>query len=541
MRRWILSLRQKRSIWIIILPAVFWVFLEAAYAADTLPADVPLKKRSEIINERLDELEVNVAPERLSETPPQNEWKLSLEDCTRLVLGNNFNIKVSYLNYDTSHRDITKEEAVFDPDFTFGGSIARTESPSASETSPSRGEAVSWNAGMTQKVPWTGGTYALSFDHDRSGRKPALHSYTGDFGVDVTQPILAGFGPDVTQATLRISRNNFNIAYWDLKSQLISRVTDAQVAYWEILKLQGELSAKNLAFQQALDLVEQNKKEMSLGKRTYTDVLQAEATSASREEDVIRAQSALEAQEDALKKLLSVRDFEVWNQKIRVADTIDPEFKPVPVELPWCLETAFKKRPDYQRAIEKLKNEKINLMLAKNDLLPDLSFNFGYTLNSATNNGDTLKELFRGNYPNWDVGLAFSMPWLYRTEIAGYNQKLNALRQRQLELEDLKLQIIQEVRGAKRDLDTNVKRVQAAQLAYVLQSQKVEAETKKLSLGISTSFEVLEFQEDLVNSSVARVRAIADYHESVIRLWQTLGITLEQNGVVFDEAQKADA
>jgi len=94
---------------------------------------------------------------------------------------------------------------------------------------------------------------------------------------------------------------------------------------------------------------------------------------------------------------------------------------------------------------------------------------------------------------------------------------------------------------ALREVQTDVKRVETAELTYQLQAKKLQAAQKKYDVGLSTSFVVLDFQEDLVNASVGRIGAIAGYHRSVIELWNTLGITMRQNGIEFDDPQTVKA
>jgi outer membrane protein TolC len=91
------------------------------------------------------------------------------------------------------------------------------------------------------------------------------------------------------------------------------------------------------------------------------------------------------------------------------------------------------------------------------------------------------------------------------------------------------------VRSAVRVIQTSIKRVEVAKIAYDLQKKNLEAEEKKYSLGLSTSFEVLSYQEDLANAAVTRNGAVVDYHRSMVRLWNTIGITLQKNGILFEK------
>ena len=88
--------------------------------------------------------------------------------------------------------------------------------------------------------------------------------------------------------------------------------------------------------------------------------------------------------------------------------------------------------------------------------------------------------------------------------------------------------------AAARAVDSGFKRFEAAQSNVVLQRKKLEAEQKKFENGMSTSFEVLTFQNDLADAELAAVRAKLDYVRSVAALERSKGTLLEARGLSLD-------
>ena len=308
------------------------------------------------------------------------------------------------------------------------------------------------------------------------------------------------------------------------------------MVYWNILRSREEYESRKLAFEQASDFIKQNKREFELGNRTYTDVVQAEASAAFREEDMLVAESAIQNQEDELKRLFNDTNPSFWQREILIADRIDPNLIPIEVKQDEYIQIAFNRRPDYLKAKETLKNAELSLAVAKNGLLPNLSLDYSSDVNAADDSSRSFFNMVRKdkNFPDWSAGLTVTIPWGLQSEMADYHEKANSLRRQQLTVDDLASQIIKEVRASVREVKTNTRRVRIAQTAFDLSLKKLEAEQKKYAVGISTSFEVLTYQQDLATASVRRIGAIVDYHQSIIRLWNVLGITLEQNGVVFE-------
>jgi len=219
----------------------------------------------------------------------------------------------------------------------------------------------------------------------------------------------------------------------------------------------------------------------------------------------------------------------VIRQKIELSPKLTPpEIKP-------SLETALRSRPDYRTAIQRLQSQKITRRVARNALLPDLSLDYLYQLSGAGKSArDSVNNVFASDFPDWGFSTTLTIPWLDKADWEDYQKTLNELKQRQLAILDLQLQIIREVRSAVRGVKNNIKRVKTASLAYKRQQKKVEAAQKKYEVGLATSFEALEFQEDLANAGVARIRSLVDYHQSLIRLWRVLGTTLENNNIIFE-------
>jgi outer membrane protein TolC len=82
---------------------------------------------------------------------------------------------------------------------------------------------------------------------------------------------------------------------------------------------------------------------------------------------------------------------------------------------------------------------------------------------------------------------------------------------------------VRELRRAVRDIDTAAKRVEVTRAATVLAQTQLEAEQEKFRLGLSTSFVVLDFQEDLTIARSEETRAVSDYNVALAQLDQLTG------------------
>jgi len=73
-----------------------------------------------------------------------------------------------------------------------------------------------------------------------------------------------------------------------------------------------------------------------------------------------------------------------------------------------------------------------------------------------------------------------------------------------------------QVRDAGRQVDTTLKRVDATKNALKFAEQRYDAEQKRINVGLSTTFQLLQAQRDLNNAKLAGVNAIIAYNRALV-------------------------
>jgi outer membrane protein TolC len=105
------------------------------------------------------------------------------------------------------------------------------------------------------------------------------------------------------------------------------------------------------------------------------------------------------------------------------------------------------------------------------------------------------------------------------------------LEKSQIELENLEDQALLEVKNAVRDIETNFKRVEAYRLARELAEKRLGAEVKKLNVGLTTNYFVLQFQEELASSRSMELKSLVDYNLALAKLDKAMGVSLEKRNI----------
>jgi len=429
----------------------------------------------------------------------------------------------------------------FDPSASFGPNVSRSEEPSSTpgltgadvRSSNSRG----FTLGIVDPIV-TGGSYGLSFNSNRSESNSSYQTlnpaYRSGLTFNVTQPLLKGFGIGVNKTPITIAQNNRDISRLRLKTQLITTLSEVQNAYWELVFAIENLKVQQLALKQAQDLLKKNRRFKEFDKATISDVLQSQSAVASREADVIAAKDALRDAEDRVKRITNmIQDQIKWDAPIVPVDA--PPLEEIKVVLEESIATALQHQPEYAQAEIDLKNSEASIKVAKNQRLPRLDLEGSLSFSGLGGKLDEpLSQVGKANYDTWYIGLALRVPLSRRTENATLKKSQLEKEQAMMALKDLEQEIITQVRGAVRQLETNKKRIEATKSAEKYAKQALSVEEKKHELELSSSYELLQFQANLATAAKNHLRAVIDYRKSIVVLYQVLGITLEKLNIEFE-------
>jgi len=469
---------------------------------------------------------------------------LTLQETIETVLKNNISISVQSYNSKINEQFIFEKEADFDPtvDFEFTVGEETRQSASTLADSKTRDLDYDWDFSVSQKFV-TGGDYELTMDNNKnqssSSRTSLNPIYSSDLALTVTQPLLKDFGIDLNKREIYIAKNDQKISDHQFTEKVIATIAETENIYWDLVFSIEDLKVKETSLQRARDLEKQVKAQVDVGTLAELEILQAKSNVASREERLLNAQNLIDDNGDNLKSILNFSfDSEEGLKEIIPADS--PVFEPgVENSLNEALKTALIHRPDLLAKKMELENRNIEAKYNENQTLPTLDLVGSLGLNglsgdSSTKNGSydsALSEAFSTDFRLWQFGINLSYPLGNRAAKSKLAIKRLEVAQLLLNIKDLEKTIVVEVREAHRQIKTDIKRVQATRVARKLAEEKLNAEEKKFKVGLSTSFNVLEFQEDLAEEQSNEIKAVIDYNKSLNRLNQVMARTLEAHDI----------
>ncbi|PYR54527.1 MAG: hypothetical protein DMF91_26600, partial [Acidobacteria bacterium] len=355
---------------------------------------------------------------------------------------------------------------------------------------------MSSNAGLSQKLPWFGTSYGLSWTATHTESNSFLNSFNpllqSGLSVNVSQPLVRDLFIDNARLQLSTSRTNRDIADTRLRESLVHTTANVKSAYWNLVSARAAVETRQSALALAQELARVNKAKVDVGQSPPLDLVSAQAEVAADQEQLIIAQTAVKEAEDRLRILIfDTSDRSVWNVTLDLVDS--PPVGTVAVDADAAVTNALRDRADLVRARKDIENAQTGLKFAGNQRLPDVRLNASYLASGLggtqvlraggfpgtivgageiTAFSSVLDQLFRRDYPTWAVGVSVSYPIGTSVEEANFARAKLERSQADERLKGNEARAIQQVRDAAWKIEMNAKRIDTTRAARELADQR---------------------------------------------------------------------
>lgn len=477
---------------------------------------------------------------------------LSLRSALARGLQQNLDLQVEELTIPIRQQDATVEDSVFDPVLEASIFSRQDRAPSASaftEDNVNEFRGTGGSAGVRKRFRF-GLESTLGFDSNRSTNNSTVDSlrpqYRSILLVDFTQPLLKDFGSPVNTTSYRVNQNRIRQAIQGYELQAQRLVAEIETAYYLLAGGIEVLRYRTDSRQLAKDLLQGNRQKLEAGIVPVSEVQEAETALASRDEQIVFARQQVETVEIRLRDLLALRPGEPFFDEFFVTEPLGRPENGLPA-LEAALTQALAKRPDLERQRIEVRNQDIQIRYYKNQRLPRVDLEASLGVNGLSGGdrpvtfaGVTASSPYKGDYLDsvrgaaegdgyeWFAGLRFSYPIGNRAAQASYVRTDLEKRQALYGLKRLEEAAEAEVRGALIDCRRSLERIEIAQRFEGLAEKTLAQEMIRLQGGLSDTFRVLAFQEDLVEARVRKVRAVVDLNQGLANLHMATGTNLER-------------
>ncbi|MGE0642276.1 MAG: TolC family protein [Nitrospira sp.] len=475
----------------------------------------------------------------------ERQESISLSDAAVRALQNNLDISISRRTKESRLADIIMEQAKFDPTVSVNGRYLRTVDPLERPVFGATGNLLnqitrfdqrnhSLTVGASTNLV-TGGNVDVTYNPARNSVNQDLAegflfnpSWTGGLSFSLIQPLLKNAGMSVNKTFITVAQNNAVVEQHVFRDQVMTVIASVEQNYWELVYARENVKVAQAALKAAEELLATNRIKAKAGVMSVVDVLQAEAAVASRVEQILVAEKAIQDEEDQLRTLLNPGEAEL-RQTVRLTPLDAPITSMETLSLEEAIETAIEQRPEITQAKKHIESSEINKKFARNQLLPTLSLQGTMGLSGLGSDfGNSVARNFSGDFYNYGAGLLFSYPLGNRSALSAYNKRQLEAKNAEDTLARVRHQIILGVREAVRRVQTDFKRIETTRSARILAEKQLHTEQERLRVGLSTTRFVLDFQSDLATAQGNELRAIVDYNKSLSHLERQKATTLDR-------------
>jgi outer membrane protein len=394
-----------------------------------------------------------------------------------------------------------------------------------------------WSTGTDATFTWNNSRTKVGPPSTFFGLNPNL---TSNMRVNLRQHLLQGWGRTVNRRFIVFAKNNRRITDSSFRQQIISTVVQIQNIYWDLVNAYENVKVQEEAVRYAQRTLSDNQKQVEIGTLAPIEVVHAQSQLATAQQQLINAQTNLQYQQLLMKNAITrnMSDPSLAAAPVIPTDTMRVTDSTPIGDVQQLVTEALKRRPEIEQLQIDLQNRTITKKAARQGLLPALDLNafYGGTGTTNTGLGDSMYDAFSNNYRDRGVALQLNIP--IRNRVAQADQVRSELEYRQSEMRFQQQQnnIMIDVRNAAYTVQQARAGVEAATKARDYARQSLEAEQKKFALGASTSYLVLQLENQFVQSESSLVQAVTSYEKARVDLDRATGYTLERAGIQMPEA-----
>jgi len=495
-----------------------------------------------------------------------NVVTLSMNDAIRRALQNNNDIEAARDDVRIAEQRLRALYGVYDPVFSVTPTWDKRISPVTSifAGGTSAGTVSNTNFTLSPAISKTfetgGGTYQLSFNNTKtttSATSSTLNPfYNSNLTLSYTQPLLRNREIDFSRRSIRIQKKAIEQSDSDFRAQTISIISQVQFAYWNLVfalrNQQNQLDSLNLSRQNMRNIEAQ----ISAGAKAPLDRAQVMTDIATRESALFVATQSVSIAENSLKQLM-LKDptASEWSAQLTPTDT--PAFDLGVVNLAAALDEAHKSRPELGRLRIQKEINVIDLKYYKDQTRPQVDLTGALTstglagtkactgvgcptvpTNLIGGYGQDLNNLFNFKTREINIGVAISFPIHNRTAEANLAAARIQREQLDASYRSQDQTVEQDVRNAAQAVATAQQRVLTSRLARQSAEQQLDGEQKLYEVGRSTTFLLLQRQNELTTARTNELQAETDYNKALADLQRATSATLRVNNVVVDNTPR---
>lgn len=376
----------------------------------------------------------------------------------------------------------------------------------------------------------------MSRVHDRLlfdlGQLPNSRLSLADVVVRVDQALLrGGLGEGIEFQKEKAAQLGLEAVEYDVLQTIALKVRDTALAYWSFIQAIKSLKINQDAERVFESLMVKIERLIEAKETAAGDILQVKASLAIKKRNTIAAEFNLYL---TMKELLfamgEMEENLLWDDCDfdHVVEAL-PEYLVIPSNINSLafltnklVDHALSESFDVRASLIREGVASLILEGLGNDLLPELNV-FGQVRTSDFKTGDDANHMYSALYfrhpqYDWKVGVSLSIPFANDAAEGAYKQGAAVLDQVILRTEFLKEQLIRDVLATVKNQVDLAAQVSEANKAVMYYQKVVANQFEKMSAGFTTLFELISYENSLIDTLLIQNNLYADYARNIANL-----------------------
>ncbi len=368
---------------------------------------------------------------------------------------------------------------------------------------------------VTQALPY-GGSASIALNSSGFDQTGLDFGYDSAASVSISQPLLRGFGREVTyeplvqaERSLVYAIRAFELFREDFSVDVARRFYDLVGQKQTIENEYNNLESSEFAYNQADAL-------FKVGRTKELDALRARREVLNARNRVLTAEENYQLALDRFRIFLGLSEHEPID-----VEAAPPPFVATHFELDSAIAAALENRLDLRTRRDRLEDVERNLRISRNGLLPDLDV----SLNSGAliSNGD---DIFGSHFvhDSYDVRMTLELPLDRVDERASYRRAQISLDRERRALDQFEDSLVVEIQSTFRELERRLQSLQIQETIIGDETKRLRIAELRFERGEVSNRDVVEANLSLLDAQNTLIDEKVNYEISRLQLLRNLGI-----------------
>jgi outer membrane protein TolC len=394
-------------------------------------------------------------------------------------------------------------------------------------------------------------------------------AYTTNIQLTLTQPLLGSaplpgqaagrpVGLEANRAPIVIARLNADAAVWRFKAEIMAHVRSVEQQYWNLAQAHVQLWASDRAVTLAQEILNREQAELLVGRGTVADVAEAAQQLEQFNLDLVTRTSDVITTERQLRNILGLPPAD--NRRIiPVTPPTDARLEP---DWDASLAQMLNFQPDIVQQQLLVRVAELQLLIARNQLLPQLSLNALYQLNGLGQQLDAAEAVMTGaglkalnpviatnqtraglesnpgiynNFVTWQLGFTFQAPLGMRSPLANTRQAQYILLRARAFLQQVVHQTTHSLARFFLEIDANYKQFKTASRLRAAAALRLDAQRAYYEEGRITIDRFLDGVRLYATAVATEAQYKTTYNISIVALEEAKGTLLAYDNIAVAE------